>query len=132
MFPHQWGSPSRRDYTIVSADLLPLVSIFEVLDLDEVPVHAPLAVTFKIPGACPKKTVLHQLNAGLSDSLLAFVRDMHGIVPHVDIPPDVLLATNNIVQAQVFACFQTHAHVLHDAFVMRHVTIPAPLDLLHH
>ena len=106
-YPHG-GSPSRRDYVIASADLLPLITRFEVHDRDLIPVHAPITLTLSIPDACPKKTVLSQPNAGSSSTLFACVRELHGIDAQGEIPDNILRATKDMLHAQISAAFDAY------------------------
>ena len=114
-YPHNDGTPSIRDYAIASIDLLPFVSNFEVLERTEVPVYAPLSLSFAFPSSCPKKVTLQSSSAGFSPTLLAVLRDLHGLTAHQDIPKHLLQATTTILHARVHDCFVHSAPLLQSA-----------------
>ena len=114
-YPTNEGAPSVRDYAIVSIDLLPFVSNFEVLERNEVPVNAPLSLSFAFPSSFPKKATLQSSGAGLSPILLSTMRALHGLSAHQDVPKHLLQATTNLFHARVHDCFVHAAPLLQSA-----------------
>ena len=114
-FPTNDGTPSIRDYAIISADLLPFITNFEVLERAEVPVHAPLSLSLSFPTTCPQKVTLIHPNSGLSPTLLATVRALHGLSDQQEISKELLRSTTTLLHARIHDYFIQSAPLLQSA-----------------
>ena len=80
-FPFNKWALSRRDYLLVSADLLLFVNHFQVLAPDSdsvIPVHACLKIDISFPMHAPTQTVL-RMPPSLYDPFLEILSHIHGV-----------------------------------------------------
>ena len=111
LFGHQANQPTceahnsfqatRRDYSLVSIEMFPMIKDVQVLNRGEVPIHSPIAIDLQIPDGIQKKMVLDQTVRGLATNIKQIVKQIHSISDHEDIPKSLLVATAELVRTHI-------------------------------